>query len=207
MSAPREIAPGIVYWTAFHEGIGADVSSYFVPDAGLVIDPKLPAGGFDAILDHGRPQQVVLTSGNHTRDAQRFADECGIPIRVSPEGAERIAGALDVELYVADEEIAPGVRALHVGRLSGDEYALHLTATPGGSALALADGLIRYGEDPHFVPDHLIGDDPEGVKRGLVERFDALLELDFEHLLFAHGQPVVGNGKTALRDFVESRRT
>ena len=29
-----------------------------------------------------------------------------------------------------------------------------------------------------------------------------LLERDFEHLLFAHGDPIVGNGKTALRAFV-----
>ena len=34
-----------------------------------------------------------------------------------------------------------------------------------------------------------------GLVRGLLER-------DFEHLLFAHGEPLVGGGKSALRDFV-----
>jgi hypothetical protein len=27
--------------------------------------------------------------------------------------------------------------------------------------------------------------------------------LDFENLLFAHGEPLTGNGKSALREFVE----
>jgi hypothetical protein len=201
----REIAPGLVHWTAFHPNIGADVSSYYVVAAGVVIDPKLPDGGFDAIAEHGRPRQIVLTSGNHTRDAAAFAAEYDAPIRVSPEGAERIAGALAVELYADGEDVVPGVRAIRVGELSGDEYALHLTAAPGASALALADGLIRYGEAPGFVPDKLIGENPEAVKAGLVERFAALLELDFEHLLFAHGEPIAGRGKAALRDFVEAR--
>jgi hypothetical protein len=32
-----------------------------------------------------------------------------------------------------------------------------------------------------------------------------LLELDFDHLLFAHGEPLVGEGKAALREFVSER--
>jgi len=52
-----------------------------------------------------------------------------------------------------------------------------------------------------FVRDELIGDDPEAVKRGLARAFEGLLELDFDHLLFAHGEPLVGGGKAALREF------
>lgn len=199
----NEIAPGLLHWSTFHENIGANVDSYFAVAAGVVIDPKVPEAGLDALAAYGRPQQIVLTSGNHTRDSERFAEEFGAPIVVSREGAERIGGAFDVELYTAHEDIAPGVRAHHVGRLSPDEYALHITALEGGAAVALADGLTHYGPDLSFVPDGLIGDDAEGVKNALVARFRTLLELDFEHLLFAHGTPIAGRGKTALRDFVE----
>jgi len=51
------------------------------------------------------------------------------------------------------------------------------------------------------VPDRLIGDDPEQVKRAILERVAALLDEDFDHLLFAHGDPIVGGGKEALRAF------
>jgi hypothetical protein len=55
-----------------------------------------------------------------------------------------------------------------------------------------------------FFSDDLLGDDPRAVKDGLREQFRSLLERDFDHLLFAHGEPVVHGGKAALRDFVSS---
>ena len=70
-----------------------------------------------------------------------------------------------------------------------------------------ADGLVRFGslEAPiGFVPDFLLGDDPEEVKAGLRDSYRRLLGLDFDHLLLAHGLPVVGDGKEQLRAFVES---
>ena len=38
----NEIIPGVWHWTAFHEGIGSDVSSYYVERAAALIDPMLP---------------------------------------------------------------------------------------------------------------------------------------------------------------------
>jgi len=55
-----------------------------------------------------------------------------------------------------------------------------------------------------FVPDELIGDDPESVKRGLKQAFSGLLARDFNNLLFAHGDPLAGGGKEALRKFAAS---
>src|SRR2546423_1725654 len=68
---------------------------------------------------------------------------------------------------------------------------------------ALIDALMHYGETLSFVPDGLIGDDPEGVKTGLTDAFRGLLERDFEDLLFAHGDPIVGGGQAALRRFIQ----
>ena len=110
----NEIFPGVRHWTTFHPGIQADVSSYYVEPAGILIDPMVPDAGLGAFGEGPLPQQIVLTSGNHTRDAERFAEAFGIPIRVSIEGRERIGDALKVELYDAREEIAPGVQAVHV---------------------------------------------------------------------------------------------
>lgn len=198
----REIFPGVLHWTAHHDAIGARVSSYCVEPAGVVIDPMLPEEGLDGFTDR-RPRQIVLTSGNHTRDADRFADAFDCPIVTSHEGAERIGGALRVETYSDGDDIAPGVRAVRVGVLSADEYALHITVTEG--ALALADGLHHYDDSLAFFSDELLGDDPDTVKSGLNRRFLTLLDYDFDHLLFAHGDPIVGSGKTALRNFTTSR--
>jgi hypothetical protein len=196
----QEIVPGVHHWTAFRDTIGMTVSSHWIEPAGVLVDPMVPDEGLEAFerADVG-PQQVVLTTGLHTRHAERFAEAFSIPIRAPREAADRLGDRLAFEPYTDHEELAPGVAAVHLGVLCPDEYALHVTATEG--AVAFADGLHNYGM-LGFFSDDLLGDDPEAVKRGLKEELRALLERDFDHLLFAHGDPIVGGGKSALRDFV-----
>lgn len=196
----RELFSGVYHWTAFHQPINSRVSSYYVQPAGVVIDPKIPEEGLEELP--GTPQQVLLTSGHHNRDARQFAERFGIPIRASHEAAEYLGGKLDVETFGDGDEIAPGVTAIHIGKLSDDEGAFHIAVADG--AIAFADGVIRYGGALGFVPDELIGEHPDRVKEGLKEAFRGLLTRDFENLLFAHGDPLAGGGKAALREFANS---
>jgi hypothetical protein len=196
----REVIPGIFHWTTLHEPIGMRVSSYYVEPAGIVIDPKVPDEGLESLP--GTPQQVVLTTGLHDRDAQRFADAFDIPIRASFEAAERLGDALQIEPFNDGDEVASGVTAIVIDVLCPDECALHIAVDKG--AIAFADGLIRYGDALAFVPDDLLGAHPDRVKDGLKQAFLGLLTRDFDHLLFAHGEPLVGGGKAALRDFATS---
>jgi hypothetical protein len=200
--APREILPGVLHWTTVHEGIDAPVSSHAVVPAGVVIDPRVPEGGFAALAGWSAPRQVVLTSGHHARHAELFADHYGIPVRASRGAAERLGAALPVDVFADGEELAPGVRAIEIGVLSPDETALHLDVAEG--AVVFADGIHRYPGELAFFRDSLLGDDPEAVKAGLRAAFRTLLERRFDHLLFAHGDPVVGGGRAMLRAFAET---
>jgi len=161
----------------------------------------VPDEGLDAFAGRDRPQQVVLTSGLHARHAERFAESFGCVIRASPEALERLEGSLDAQRYSEGDEIAPGIVAIHIGKLCPDEYALHIAVAEG--AIAFADGLVRYGEALGFVSDALIGENADAIKAGLKGAFRGLLTRDFDYLLFAHGDPLVGGGKAALRDFVK----
>jgi hypothetical protein len=196
----QEIAAGIFHWATWHEPIRATVSSYYISPAEVVLDPKVPEGGWDALPI--RPQQVLLTSGHHARDSQAFAERFGIPVRASMQAAAHINGALSLEVFNDGDEVAPGVTAIHIGKLSDDEGAFHIRAN--GGAIALADGINRYGGALGFFPDELLGDHPDRVKEGLKQAYAGLLTRDFHHLLFAHGDPLVGHGKAALRKFVNS---
>ena len=52
-----------------------------------------------------------------------------------------------------------------------------------------------------------MGDDPEGVKRGLRAAFKRLAaEHEFDSLLFAHGDPIAGGGREALARFLQGER-
>ena len=194
----REILPGLYHWSTFHAPIRTNVSSCLYEPAHVAIDPKVPEEGLEALPS--APSQIILTIGLHDRDATEFSRAFDAPIRVPAPALERIADSMTVTPYSDGEEIAPGVRAIEIGQIAPDEFALHIAVAEG--ALSFADGLINYG-GLGFVPDHLMGDDAESIKRGLLAKFRGLLELDFDHLLFAHGEPMIGGGKDALRAFVE----
>jgi hypothetical protein len=76
----------------------------------------------------------------------------------------------------------------------------------GAGTLAIGDAVIRENEHLEFVPDSLMGDDPEGVKRGLRAAFSGLLKERSESLLLAHGRPFAQGGKEALRGIAHGKK-
>ncbi len=200
----NEILPGLNHWTAFHRRIRQPVSSYHVTLAGggaTLIDPMLPDGGIDALRELGAPERIVLTNRHHLRHSPRIVEEFDCPVLCERSGLYEFEDGPEVQPFDFGEEIAPEITALEVAAICSEDTALHLRV-PGG-ALAFADGLVRFGEGPiGFVPDSLMGDRPEAVKSGLRDSLRRLVDEEFEHLLFAHGEPFVGGGKDALRRFL-----
>ena len=195
-----EIARGIFRWTATHENIGRDVSSYYVEPAATVIDPMEPSDGL-SWFEGRNVDRVVLTNRHHYRHADRFHARFGVPVLVVEQGQHEIEDRPGVETFAFGEEVAPGITAHPVDPSWPDEGALHIALGPG--LLAIADGAIRYGEELHFVPDQYIGDDPERTKELLRHGYGRLLGLEFDTLLLAHGEPVVEGGREALKRFAE----
>ena len=193
------MVPGILHWTARHPRIGVEVSSYLLTDSGTALDPLLPEGqGPDWI---GRPvERAVLTVRHHLRSAP----ELGVPILAHRSGLHEFEDEdAEVEGYDAGDELTPGVRVLPFGRICPDDAALHVAV--GAGALSFGDGILNYGGIDH-PSDRLLGDEPEQVKRDIIDGLVPLLDEDFDALLFAHGDPVSTGGKRMLREFVESRR-
>lgn len=200
----NEIAPGIWHWTARHPRIRQDVSSYFVAESSTLLDPMVPPdAGLDWFRDGREPAAIALTNRHHHRDSERFVEAFGLgPVLVPESGLHEFEDKdLEVRGYGIGEELAPGIVCHDVGAICPDDMALEIR--PAG-AIALADGLIRYDGQLQFVPDQLM-DDPENTKRGLTESLRALLEIDFDVLLFAHGEPLAAGAKQALREFVDAR--
>jgi glyoxylase-like metal-dependent hydrolase (beta-lactamase superfamily II) len=188
----EEIAPGLWHWTALRESIGSDVSSYYLAEERVVIDPMLPPEQPDWF----RPEHAILTCRHHDRDAWRL----GCSVWVVEQGAHELEGRGEFRTYAWGDELPGGIVACEVGALSPDETALHI---PAHRALAVADGVVRWesGGPLTFVPDRFM-DDPQEDKAGLLEAFRKLLdEREFEHVLLAHGGPAT---RDELRTFIES---
>ena len=142
----------------------------------------------------------MLTNRHHLRGSERFVEEFGCSIHCHRAGLHEFRDGPEVEGFAFGDELAPKVKALEVGAICEEETALHIDRGPG--ALAIADGLINYG-GIRFVPDNLIGDNPEVIKERLRRSYARLLDLRFDALLFAHGEPITDGGLDALRDFLE----
>jgi hypothetical protein len=187
---------GIRHWTAPHPKIKMEVSSYWLPDLRILLDPLRVPEDVDAV------EEIVLSNRHHKREAFDAAERFGAPVLVPRVGLHEFGDDQPVEPYDFEEPFAGGaITAYQVSEYWPDDCALHI---PSVSALAIADTVINYG-GLRFVPDNLMGDDPEAEKRDMKATLGRLAEeLDFEHLLLAHGDPVPDRGRERLRDFAAS---
>lgn len=198
-----EILPGLRHWTTVHEKWGIEISSYHLAAERVLIDPRVPAEGLDAFAEGGGPVAALLTNRHHYRDSGLFAERFGTRVLCSRLGAQEFTHGETVEYFTPGDELPGGVTSFEVGGICPDETALFI---PAHRALAVADGLVRFPVDGPlgFVPDGLMFD-PERTRARLLEAYGALLDLDFDTLLPAHGNPIVGGAKEAVRRFVEAR--
>lgn len=205
MSTPiTEVLPGVHHWTERHKGIGFDVSSYWVEPSAALIDPMLPEQGIGWFRERGtQPERILLTNRHHYRHSSRFVEEFGCPVLCNEAGLHEFEDGPEVRGFSFGDLVAPQITALEVGAICPEETALHIAL--GEGALAIADGLVNWPDRGiAFVPDFLLGDDPEIVKAGLREAYGRLLDFEFGALLFAHGNPITRDGKAALREFLSA---
>jgi hypothetical protein len=190
----REIAPGIRHWTAEHPKIGMEVSSYWLPSLRVLIDPLAVPAEVDDV------DEIVLANRHHLRDALEARERLGATIRAPRAGAHEFDAGDPIEFYDFEEGLAGGaITPYQVTELWPDDGALHIRSL---KALAIADTVVQFGDnDLMLVPDHLMGD-AEAERRGILEGLAGLAErLEFDHLLLAHGTPIVDEGRDRLREF------
>ena len=191
-----EIAQGIRHWKAVHPNLGIEVSSYWLPDLKLLLDP---IGVPDEVDD---VECILLTCRHHVRDSLEAAERFDATVRAPSTGMHDYPDDTPIQPYDFGDSLLGGEVTTHeVGGLSPDETALHI---PSANALSIADGAIRYGDELDFVPDQYM-DDPKQDKAALKRGFAKLADrLDFDVLLLAHGKPYPTGGREALRQFAES---
>ena len=192
----HEIAPGIRHWTAPHPKIGIEVSSYWLPGLGVLLDPLAVPAEVDGI------EEIVLSNRHHHRDMLAAHERFGAPIRAPRVGMHEFEEGQPIDPYDFGEPLAGGaITPYQVTELWPDDCALHMREL---NTLAIADTVVHYDEELRFVPDQYM-DDPDAEKRGIREGLARLAdELEFEHLLLAHGSPIAGAGRERLREFANA---
>jgi len=207
-AAMQEVLPGVFHWTAAHPRIHIEVSSYWLDGSGVLFDPLVPPQeGIEWFAERPvAPAAILLSNRHHYRQSDSFAQRFGCPVHCNRAGLHEFSHGEVVHGFDIGDALPGGVVACELDAICPDDTALHLAEE---RALVIADGVVRGG--PHgqggplgFVPDSLM-DDPPATKRGLLAACARLLEeLDFVHLLLAHGGPVIGDGRELLQDLLDS---
>jgi hypothetical protein len=189
-----EVVPGVYNWHVRDERIGARSDAYAVVDrdgAVVLIDP-LPIDE-KLLRPLGTLTAIVLTAGNHQRSAWRFRKLFHIPVW-APVDAHGLEDEPD-NFYTSGDSLPAGLSALHTPGPAEVMYTLWLQQHPRGivfiSDLLTHEGLGR----PEFVPGEY-QDDPQRTRVSVQRVLD---RLPVDTVCFAHGEPIVGAGKAALR--------
>jgi hypothetical protein len=192
----HEIAPGISHWTAKHPKHGLEVSSYWLPELKVLLDPVAVPGEVTEV------EEIVLSNRHHRRDMLTAHERFGARIRAPRVGMHEFEEGDPVEPYDFEEPLAGGaITPYQVTELWPDDCALHI---PSVRALALGDTASHYRDELALVPDEYMGDpeaEGKGIKEGLARCAD---RLDFDHLLLAHGTPIPNEGRERLREFARA---
>lgn len=202
----NEILPGLWHWTTPNPSIhGHLVSSYWLDDAGVLIDPLVPEHAGIAWFEARPtpPRAIVLCNRHHYRDSGRIREHFGCTVHVPNAGLHAFGDDRPATGYEPGDALPGGLAAFVIDSLSPDENGLLLSSA---GAMFVGDTIVRSATNPQsiigWVPDAFM-DDPAQTKEGLLQAFNrALAYHDFEHLLLAHGLPLIGNGRAELERLV-----
>jgi hypothetical protein len=201
----EEILPGLVHWSAFHEGIGQTVHSSFVLSSRTLVDPMEPLERLEAIGGLATPRRIVLSNRHHYRHSARFVERFKCPVLCHEAGLPAFSATQPVQGFAFGERLADDVLALELDAICAEETTLLLEV--GKGALSFADGVTRDDSGAlAFMPDRLLGDHPEDVRTGLRRHLQAMLDHEFDALLFAHADPIVQGGHALLAKFLAEQR-
>lgn len=206
LAAVQQILPGVWHWTAPHPNLrDFAVSSYWLDEVRILVDPLIGPSERDWFSGLGlTPDAIVLTNHHHYRSSAELSDRYGAAIHAPQASVHLYRGGERVTGYGAGDELAAGLVAVDLGARSANDCGLYFERA---RALWPADTIVRAPDDPAdpigWVIDAFF-EDPAASKSELLTVFTRILsDTDFEHLMPAHGLPLIGNGRAELEKLVQ----
>ena len=217
----QKLTEGLWRWTArhpeWHPGeFGAEVACFAARagDTTLLVDPLLPEdeSQADRVLEAidanlGARLAILISVPYHVRSSEelwrRYRKQAETTIHGHRACTKRLGDDSAFEAIEPGEPLPGGVTAHAIGKPRRHEMPLHL---PSHDALVFGDAVAET--DGRLVV-WATGKVDAKAERFYRERFnptlEPLLELPFDAVLTTHGQPVLGNGKEALRDALSAK--
>jgi glyoxylase-like metal-dependent hydrolase (beta-lactamase superfamily II) len=194
----RRLFEGAWMWSRLNQEKGFNFNGHALDAGGakVLVDPvelgpeelaALDAAGF-------RPDALVVTNRNHLRAREQVLARWKVPTLMH--AADAAEAGLSPERAVKDGDRIGGLVVVHLPGKSPGEIGLFW---PERRALLLGDALIAPNGALKTVPADK-QDDPALLRRSL----QLLRGFDFDELLVGDGEPVLGDAKTAVVNWLEA---
>jgi glyoxylase-like metal-dependent hydrolase (beta-lactamase superfamily II) len=186
-----ELAPGLWRWTAFHPKWKKDVGSLAIEtvDGLVLVDPLLDDG-----QEAPRPAHVLITVHWHVRSTAAIAERWPESRLWAPRrtGKPLRGHAEATDVYVPGDDLPGDVRTRPTARESEAVFWI-----PAHSALVVGDVLLG-GKDGtlRMCPQRWL--EHGATHDDLARSLRPLLDLPFDKVLVAHGDPVLENAQEAV---------
>jgi len=189
----QTIRPGLFFWQAYDPAVKTDLGCCaFETPGGLVFTDPVPLEeeALEELTGGRAPQAIVLTSGNHERNAAALAQRFGIEVRAH----SGVAGHVTAARWFEDgEKVCGAAEAVCLEGFAPGETAFWLDG-----ALLIGDALINvppYGFA--MLPEKYCAN-PKAARASLAK----LLRFPVEIVTFAHGLPIVSRARERLAELI-----
>lgn len=206
MTHIQELTPNLFRWFEFSEEKQLNFNGYYLVNRGesVIIDPpELNDEGWtelkNQIENHAESplKAILLTNAHHDRSSLQFKETFNIPIYIHENDKDLLDFDAD-KTFKTDDELFCGLKVIHLkDQKSRGESAFYHKES---KQLFVGDALIGK------VPGKLNQLPPEKFKdiTKAKEALKLLLTLDFDDLLLGDGEPIQGNAKTTLQEFLNN---
>jgi glyoxylase-like metal-dependent hydrolase (beta-lactamase superfamily II) len=185
------ISDVLYYWSAYDPEVKCDLSctALRMTSGFVLIDPiPLHDSAWLELLNIAPLRAVLLTNGNHIRNAPALRQKYQVPI-VTGLPTRKDLGELKADVLLLENELIYGIAAIPIPGATPGETAFH--ARHAG-IVTLGDAIINVSPEKglELLPDKYCSD-PEQNRASLAK----LLDIDFHTLTFAHGAPVTDRAR------------
>ena len=189
----QALSDTLYHWSVYDPAVKCEIGCTALKAASgwIVIDPvPLAEAAWKELLVMASLRAILLTNGNHVRDALALRDRHKVPVVTAPDTRRDIT-ELRPDVTLLPNELLYGVTAIAIPGATPGETAFYSKT----GVMILGDALINISSEAglEFLPDKYCANAEQN--RASLRK---LLEYDFHTLTFAHGSPVTTRAKEKL---------
>lgn len=195
----QALSDTVFHWSVYEPSVKCEIgcTSLKLGSRLVVIDPvPLADAAWKELLAIAPLSAILLTNGNHVRDALELRQKHHVPVVTAPDTRRDIT-ELKPEVVLLPNELLYGIAAIPIPGATPGETAFFANT----GVMVLGDAVINTSLERglELLPDKYCSDAKQN--RASLRK---LLDYDFHTLIFSHGAPLVTQAKGKLHALLNS---